>query len=220
MSGWSGQGSRTSARPAAGRRRRHAGQGPLQHRSGLRHGAVATAPAPPTSGRTARTARSARAVHHRPGWTHRQRRDPRTAPRRCPSPTTRPHWVTNHRATRPKGERKIARLMRRRHGGRRARVRGTTKTAAGFALLAAAINLVRVAELGVPAPPEQDGPPPQDEPERRLTALPSRQNAHLDATAALQVAATVDRPVAKGEHPRQRSPDHRRCNPSRPRTAV
>jgi len=58
-----------------------------------------------------------------------------------------PDWVTDYRATRPKVERKIAHLMRRRHGGRRARVRGTTKIAADFALLAAAVNLARLAVL-------------------------------------------------------------------------
>jgi hypothetical protein len=39
--------------------------------------------------------------------------------------------------------------MRRRHGGRRARVRGTTKVAADFALLAAAVNLARLGVLGL-----------------------------------------------------------------------
>jgi len=39
--------------------------------------------------------------------------------------------------------------MRRRHGGRRARVRGQHKAAADFALLAAAANLARLAVLGV-----------------------------------------------------------------------
>ena len=42
--------------------------------------------------------------------------------------------------------------MRRRHGGRRARVRGQTKIAADFALLAAAVNLARLSILGVTAP--------------------------------------------------------------------
>jgi hypothetical protein len=37
--------------------------------------------------------------------------------------------------------------MRRRHGGRRARVRGHTKISADFALLAAAVNLARLAVL-------------------------------------------------------------------------
>jgi Transposase DDE domain/Transposase domain (DUF772) len=59
-----------------------------------------------------------------------------------------PAWKADYRATRPKVERKIAHLMRRRHGGRRARVRGLVKVAADFALLAAAVNLARLAVLG------------------------------------------------------------------------
>ena len=60
-----------------------------------------------------------------------------------------PAWVADYRATRPKVERKIAHLMRRRHGGRRARVRGITKVAADFSLLAAAVNLARLGALGL-----------------------------------------------------------------------
>jgi hypothetical protein len=60
-----------------------------------------------------------------------------------------PDWIADYRATRPKVERKIGHLMRRHHGGRRARVRGTTKIAADFALLAAAVNLKRLAVLNV-----------------------------------------------------------------------
>jgi len=60
-----------------------------------------------------------------------------------------PAWKADYRATRPKVERKISHLMRRRHGGRRARVRGLAKVAADFALLAAAVNLARLAVLGV-----------------------------------------------------------------------
>ena len=60
-----------------------------------------------------------------------------------------PIWRADYRATRPKVERKLAHLMRRRHGGRRARVRGTTKVDADFNLLAAATNLARLAVLGV-----------------------------------------------------------------------
>ena len=41
--------------------------------------------------------------------------------------------------------------MRQRHGGRRARVRGQPKVAADFALLAAAVNLARLAVLGLTA---------------------------------------------------------------------
>ena len=58
-------------------------------------------------------------------------------------------WQADYTATRPKIERKIGHLMRRRHGGRRARVRGRTKVNADFNLLAAAVNLARVATLGV-----------------------------------------------------------------------
>jgi hypothetical protein len=64
-----------------------------------------------------------------------------------------PAWKTDYTATRPKVERKIAHLMRRRHGGRRARVRGHTKVDADFSLLAAATNLARFAVLGIASPP-------------------------------------------------------------------
>jgi hypothetical protein len=60
-----------------------------------------------------------------------------------------PAWKADYKATRPKVERKIGHLMRRRHGGRRARVRGQLKVAADFALLAAAVNLARLAVLGL-----------------------------------------------------------------------
>jgi len=60
-----------------------------------------------------------------------------------------PAWRADYRATRPLVERKIAHLMRRRHGGRRARVRGRLKVGADFALLAAAVNLARLAVLGL-----------------------------------------------------------------------
>jgi Transposase DDE domain/Transposase domain (DUF772) len=62
---------------------------------------------------------------------------------------TDPAWKADYTATRPKIERKISHLMRRRHGGRRARVRGHTKANADFALLAAAVNLARLATLNI-----------------------------------------------------------------------
>jgi len=58
-------------------------------------------------------------------------------------------WISDYRATRPKVERKLGHLMRRRHGGRRARVRGRLKVDADFNLLAAAHNLARLAVLGL-----------------------------------------------------------------------
>ena len=66
-----------------------------------------------------------------------------------------PGWVADYRATRPKVERKLGHLMRRRHGGRRARVRGRPKVDADFNLLAAAANLARLATLGLVSTPDR-----------------------------------------------------------------
>jgi IS5 family transposase len=60
-----------------------------------------------------------------------------------------PDWLEDYRGTRPKVERKLGHLMRRKHGGRRARVRGTAKVDADFNLLAAAANMARLAVLGL-----------------------------------------------------------------------
>jgi hypothetical protein len=60
-----------------------------------------------------------------------------------------PDWKTDYTQTRPKVERKISHLTRRKHGGRHARVRGKTKVTADFSLLAAAVNLARFAVLGL-----------------------------------------------------------------------
>jgi hypothetical protein len=62
---------------------------------------------------------------------------------------TDPAWQADYTATRPKVERKIGHLMRRKHGGRRARMRGLAKVAADFSLLAAAVNLARLGKLGL-----------------------------------------------------------------------
>jgi hypothetical protein len=60
-----------------------------------------------------------------------------------------PDRAADYRATRPKVERKLAHLVRRRHGGRRMRVRGLAKVTADFNLLAAAVNLARLGVLGL-----------------------------------------------------------------------
>lgn len=60
-----------------------------------------------------------------------------------------PDWQADYRATRPKVERKLAHLMRRKHGGRRARVRGQAQVDADFRLLATATNIARLAVLGL-----------------------------------------------------------------------
>lgn len=64
-------------------------------------------------------------------------------------------WRADYRATRPKVERKLAHLMRRRHGGRRARMRGRERVAQDFQMLCAAVNLQRLAMLGVRVGGEQ-----------------------------------------------------------------
>jgi hypothetical protein len=66
---------------------------------------------------------------------------------------TDPAWQADYKATRPKVERKIGHLMRRKHGGRRARMRGQTKIDADFNLLAGAVNLARLATLGLSLTP-------------------------------------------------------------------
>ena len=68
---------------------------------------------------------------------------------------TDPAWKHDHRAVRPKVERKLAHLKRRWHGGRRARVRGRPKVDADFNLLAAAVNLARLAALGLHSQPQK-----------------------------------------------------------------
>ena len=60
-----------------------------------------------------------------------------------------PEWQAAYRATRPKVERKIGHLTRRSHGGRKARTRGTARVLTDFVTRAAAINLARLATLGV-----------------------------------------------------------------------
>jgi Transposase DDE domain len=58
-----------------------------------------------------------------------------------------PAWRAKYKATRPKVERKLAHLMRRRHGGRRARMRGTARVGWDFTMLCAAANLHRLARF-------------------------------------------------------------------------
>ncbi len=65
-------------------------------------------------------------------------------------------WKKQYRHVRPRVERKIANLMRRKHGGRRARVRGRERVRQDFALLAASINLARLAALGIRVAPSAE----------------------------------------------------------------
>jgi hypothetical protein len=62
-------------------------------------------------------------------------------------------WQADYKATRPKVERKLAHLTRRWHGGRRVRVRGLERVDQDWKLLAGAVNLARMAVLGVRSTP-------------------------------------------------------------------
>lgn len=60
-----------------------------------------------------------------------------------------PEWAERYRADRPIVERKLAHLTRRLWGGRKARCRGLIRVAADIDTRAAAVNLARLAVLGV-----------------------------------------------------------------------
>ena len=62
---------------------------------------------------------------------------------------TSPEWRERYRADRPLVERKIAHLVRRAWGGRRARTRGRDRVATDLDTRAGAINLARLATLGL-----------------------------------------------------------------------
>ena len=77
-------------------------------------------------------------IHPKEATLHRKRAEQKS-----------PEWKSNYRQTRPKVERKLAHLMFRRHGGRRARMRGCLRIRQDSALLSAAQNLRRLASLDV-----------------------------------------------------------------------
>ena len=136
-------------------------QGPLHHRpdhghrhlprpgeradppgQGWRRGIAGTSAPPAPVARWPR-------MHYLTRWPHHHDQCVRATARPSPRRPGRSAWVDEYKATRPKVERKIGHLMRRRHGGRRARVRGIGKVAADFSLLAAAVNLARLGALGM-----------------------------------------------------------------------
>jgi hypothetical protein len=82
------------------------------------------------------------------GWTIRIHPNEATLQRKRAEQKS-PEWKSDYRQTRPKVERKLAHLMFRRHGGRRARMRGCARIRQDFALLGTAHNLKRLAHLGV-----------------------------------------------------------------------
>ncbi|MGH9282216.1 MAG: IS1182 family transposase [Acidimicrobiales bacterium] len=69
--------------------------------------------------------------------------------RRARAEQSTPEWSQRYRADRPMVERKIAHLTRRLWGGRKARVRGLARVSTDLDTRAAAINLARLATLGL-----------------------------------------------------------------------
>jgi IS5 family transposase len=90
-----------------------------------------------------------RRLHDQPPGSGGRHPPPRSRADRGRARQRDPVWLADYRATRPKVERKLAHLLRRRHGGRRARVRGLVRVTQDFKLLAAAVNLARLATLGL-----------------------------------------------------------------------
>jgi Transposase DDE domain len=105
-----------------------------------------------------------------------------------------PAWRADYRAHRPIVERKLAHLLRRRHGGRRARMRGRLRVAQDWRLLAAAVNLARLPPWGC-VQDRAGGPPPLlPDPEEPGRATADR-SFHPDAppSPARPSGATITR---------------------------
>ncbi|WP_429419161.1 transposase [Nocardia sp. GAS34] len=97
-----------------------------------------------------------------------------------------PVWKADYRATRPKVERKIGHLMRRRHGGRRARMRGRDKIGADFGLLAAlrstslawqSSDAPTPPAAGPPSPSDRQRPPKRETGRYQITTSATRNNS-------------------------------------------
>ncbi|WP_067480508.1 transposase [Nocardia amamiensis] len=111
-----------------------------------------------------------------------------------------PAWKADYRAARPKVERKIGHLMRRRHGGRRVRLRGQAKIGADFGLLAAAHNLARLAVLGIGYTTSGWTTAPRLRPPAPHADSPNRHGANRnDLTTATPVNASTDHPAKPGD---------------------
>ena len=119
------------------------------------------------------------------GRTH-QRQTARSRARPARARQADPDWRADYRATRPKVERKLGHLMRRRHGGRRARVRGRPKVDADFNLLAAAANLARLAVA-------------------RPAFHPDRMGSHRMTDAGCSADPALHRRRSRHDHPHPRA---------------
>lgn len=67
-------------------------------------------------------------------------------------------WKSHYRKVRPRVERKLAHLVRRKHGGRYSRMRGCERIGHDFSLRAASMNLARLAKLGIRIAPNTQVP--------------------------------------------------------------
>lgn len=105
-----------------------------------------------------------------------------------------PEWKQHYRSIRPKVERKFGHLMRRHHGGRRARVRGTERVRADFSLLCAVANLQRLAVMGVTLGDEHRSP------SAALFDLLGRLWELLGASNAPSCRLQADRPSDRHAH--------------------
>ena len=120
-----------------------------------------------------------------------------------------PAWRNDYRAVRPKVERKLAHLVRRKHGGRHARVRGRAKVDADFNLLAAAANIARLGVRTVSTPQrwpsaEPLRPDPRPTPTRQAPAHPStpqHPTRHRTSTAATDTDTSTAARHQHTKHP-------------------
>jgi hypothetical protein len=132
-------------------------------------------------------------VHHRRGRAHYHHRPARGPPGRRPARQTDPDWFADYHATRLKVERKIGHLTWREPGGRRARMRGTHRIDADVRLLASAINLARLAALGVHSN-VSDGQPPD------LICAPHVSDHQAPAPLSSHARQRQPHGVASGQH--------------------
>ena len=158
----------------------------------------APAAAPPTSGRPAPPARCARSAPPPPaGARVASARTSRPSPTPAPARPTRPGSPTTAPPD-PRSNASSATSMRRHHGGRRARVRGTARVDADFRLLAAAVNLARLAMLGLRGTAPRDGRWRPDQREKARTRAQPRP------------------PRPRRRHPNQRPRPASGANPTQP----
>ena len=125
------------------------------------------------------------------------------------SPSERPGLQQDYRANRPVVERKIGHFTRRPWGGRKARCRGRTRILTDILTRASAINLARLATLGLHhAPTGWPSPDPTSHPPRGGPSFISRQQSTIQCHRHqphhrhyISSVLGTQRPVADRRHP-------------------